>query len=220
VVGNRFGTILLIEVNNTNLYRNGNGWVKVLEVSNLIKHTMKNRWVYTCFVYIIFLVGCNSGFRFLKTIQDKDFLLKNYQSFGFEDIETREGQEEVNYSDIKRLMKEQVEKRFLARGLKHTDMPELKINLTSIVDEKIQTRQTDFNTDGAPRYMGQRRFSWKSEEVEVGRYKQGTILLDLVDTKSNMIVWRSGVEGVLPKKEKKLKEDIVTEIGKLIDSIQ
>ena len=96
----------------------------------------------------------------------------------------------------------------------------MKVNLTSIVDEKIQTRQTDFRTDGAPRYMGQRRFSWKSEDVEVGRYKQGTLLLDLVDTKSNMIVWRSGVEGVLPKKEKQLKTEIVAEIDKLIDSIR
>jgi hypothetical protein len=181
---------------------------------------MRNRWVYTCLVYIIFLVGCNSGYRLLKTIQDQNFSLSNYASFGFEDVETREGQEEVNYSDIQRLLKEQVEKKFLARGLKHTEMPDLKVNLTSVVDEKIQTRQTDFKTDGAPRYMGQRRFSWKSEDVEVGRYKHGTLLLDLVDTKSNMIVWRSGIEGVLPKKEQKLKEDIVSEVGKLIDSIQ
>ena len=80
---------------------------------------MKNRWIYTCLVYIIFLVGCNSGYRLLKTVKDKDFNLSNYQSFGFEDIETREGQEEVNYSDIQNLIKEQVEKQFIARGLRH-----------------------------------------------------------------------------------------------------
>jgi hypothetical protein len=91
---------------------------------------------------------------------------------------------------------------------------DLLINLGMVVKEQVETRQTDFQQD-APRYIGQRRYSWKSEEVEAGRYNQGTISVHVVDGKENRMVWKGVVESVVPKRQQKVQQAIREGIQKL-----
>ena len=67
--------------------------------------------------------------------------------------------------------------------------------------------------------MGQRRYSWKSKEVEVGRYKTGTLLIDLVDPSTNKLVWKGGGEGVLPGKEKDFSKEVNELVTQIFSSI-
>jgi hypothetical protein len=83
-----------------------------------------------------------------------------------------------------------------------------------VVREQLETRQTNFQQD-APRYMGQRRYSWKSEEVETGRYNEGTISVHLVDGKENKMIWKGVVESVVPRREEKIQQAIRESIQKL-----
>lgn len=98
--------------------------------------------------------------------------------------------------------------------LSKTD-PDLLINIGMVVREQVQTRETDYRTD-APRYIGQRRYSWKSQKVEVGRYRQGTVTVDLVDRKQNILVWTGTVQDIIPQSESRIEASIKNGMNKLL----
>lgn len=84
--------------------------------------------------------------------------------------------------------------------------PDLLVNIGIQVEEKAQTRQTDWRTDGRYTYVGQRNYSWKSEEIVTGYYKEGTVTIHVVDAAKNSMVWKGTVKDILPSKEKHLAD--------------
>jgi hypothetical protein len=148
-----------------------------------------------------------SGVKVLNTDHVDGFALSNYKTFDFYKIEGS-GDTSSNFTANAELLKKEIERHMKAKGLSRTETdPDLLINIGAVVLEKIQTRETDFRTDGA-RYMGQRNYSWKSEEVEVGRYKEGTVTVHLVDPKTKKLMWKGAVEGILPNKESNIPNTI------------
>ena len=91
---------------------------------------------------------------------------------------------------------------------------DLIINIGISVEEKVQTRETDFRTDGM-QYMGQRNYHWESQEVEVDRYKEGTIAIDFIDMQKKELVWRGTVAGTATDNRKKIEARINTAIESL-----
>ena len=93
------------------------------------------------------------------------------------------------------------------RGYTQTSSnPDLLVNIGIQVEQKTQTRETDWRTDGRYTYIGQRNYSWKSEEVVTGYYKEGTVTINVVDAAKNSMVWKGTAKDVLPSKEKNLPE--------------
>jgi len=74
------------------------------------------------------------------------------------------------------------------------------------VADKMQTRETRIWE--APPYTGQRRYAWRSGEVPVRAYKEGTTTVDIVDAASNTLVWQGNVAGALTKKADRQLEQI------------
>ena len=93
--------------------------------------------------------------------------------------------------------------------------PDMFINIGIVVKEEIQTRQTDLRTD-APRYIGQRRYTWKSQEVETGRYREGTVSVHIIDASLNKMIWKGTIQDVLPEKESHLDAAIRKGVEKLL----
>lgn len=155
----------------------------------------------------------------LKSEQVKNFTLDNYPTYGFYEIEIKGDTSSRLFEENVTLVKEAIRKNLQQRGLNETQEPALKINIALTVKNQIQTRQTDFLTDGLPRYMGQRRYSWKSQEVKVGEYKEGTMLIDLVDTNNNQMVWKGGSKGILPEKGKNISREINESVNKIFSKI-
>ena len=165
---------------------------------------------------LIFVVAC-SGVKVLNVKPEAGFALSNYKTFDFLKLEGS-GDTSANFSKNAELLKQEIAGRLQSKGLTQTtSSPDLLINIGIIVDEKIQTRETDLWE--APRYMGQRNYSWKREEVEVGRYKLGTITVHLVDAATNNLMWKGAVEGVVPAKEEKIPLTIQTGVEKLLDKL-
>jgi ethanolamine utilization microcompartment shell protein EutS len=52
--------------------------------------------------------------------------------------------------------------------------------------------------------MGQRNYSWQSQEVVIGTYKQGSVTVDLVDRATGKLVCQGTAESVVPSNEKKV----------------
>lgn len=154
------------------------------------------------------LFSCAPSHKILKAEKEDNFRLSDYPTFGFYEIEAKGDTSPATFDRNIAIVKDAISKNLEAKGLNQAQEPALKVNIAISVKEEIQTRQTNFQNDGRPLYMGQRRYSWKSKEIETGRYKQGTLLIDLVDSSSNKMVWKGGGEGILPGKEKNFVQEI------------
>jgi hypothetical protein len=167
----------------------------------------------------IIMAGCSTSYKVLKPKQEDSFRLSDYPTFGFYEIEASGDTVSKNFEQNVEVIKAAVAQNLQAKGLDEARDANLKVNIALSVEEKEQTRQTDFRTDGLPRYMGQRRYSWKSEEVVIGKYRQGTLMIDLVDAANNKLVWQGGASGIIPEKSKNFKEDIDHAVAEIIGQI-
>lgn len=160
---------------------------------------MKKLFIFLC----ILVFGCSSVR--IKGVQQADgFTLSKYKTFGFFQVDAKGDAIGPNYNTNLELLKKAIAKQMEAKGLSQTsENPELMVNIGIVISEEVQTRQTDFsNPADRAAYMGQRNYSWQSQTVEVGRYREGTVTLDFVDRASNKLVWQGSAESVVPEKEK------------------
>jgi hypothetical protein len=172
---------------------------------------------YLCLL-ALYLLAC-SPVTLLDTKSEDNFHLANYRTFDFYGVGTNTDAIGPEYKKQLAFVQQEIEKQLHSRGLtRNTAQPDLKVNLGIVVAEKVQTRETDIRTDG-PRYTGQRRYTWKSRQVEVGRYKEGTLSVHLVDNARNELVWQGAAESIVPKDPGKLRGRIVEGVQKLIASI-
>lgn len=158
-----------------------------------------------------------SGVRILNSEANQGFNLSNYKTFNFYEMEAS-GDTAANFSTNVELLKKEIEKQLVLKGLSRSDAnADLRVNVGIVVQEKIQTRETTLQD--APRYMGQRNYSWKSEEIEVGRYKEGTVTVHLVDPNNSTLMWKGAVEGVVPSNKSKLSSTIQDAMEKLFSKL-
>lgn len=164
------------------------------------------------------MVSC-SPVRVLETEADQGFQLSNYQTFDFYEVEAS-GNALAPYALQLDYLKQEIADQLQQRGLTRSSTnPDLKVNLGIVVAEKVQTRQTNILTD-PPYYIGQRRYTWRTREVEAGRYKQGTLSLHLVNNAENELVWQGAAEGVLPDDNTaKVQKRISEGVQKLVEKI-
>ncbi|MCF0064322.1 DUF4136 domain-containing protein [Dyadobacter chenwenxiniae] len=173
-------------------------------------------------VVLLFLsvfTSCSSSYKILKSQQEDNFKLSDYATFGFYDIEAKGDTISQNFEKNIGIIKTAIAQNLQSKGLDEARDASLIVNIALNVQEKAQTRQTDFRTDGLPRYMGQRRYSWKSEEVVVGKYREGTIMIDLVDAATNKMVWQGGAEGIIPEKSQNFENDVNQAVKEIIENI-
>jgi hypothetical protein len=107
-----------------------------------------------------------------------------------------------------------------ARGLKQdTSDPDLKINLGLVVEDKIQTRETNVSSDPFT-YSGQRNYNWEVREIPVDEYREGSLTVHLINSTGNTLVWVGTISKVVPKKQKDKNEAVqnaVDQIFKYLD---
>lgn len=152
---------------------------------------------------LVMLVACaGPSVMNTKTAPDADF--SRYKTFSFYDVTASGDTVSAGFNERIAVLKTAIGDQLKARGFQPAAAGDLRVNIGLVVKEEIQTRETDWRTDGRYRYAGQRNYTWKSEEIEVGRYRTGTVTLHLVDAAQNNMVWKGSVNGVLPEKEKNL----------------
>ena len=165
----------------------------------------------------LLIVSCSST-KVLNTEAGEGVNLNAYKTFDFYKVEASGDTASQLYAERISLLEDAIAIQMQKHGyLLSKTNPDLLVNIGVVVNQEVQTRQTDFRTD-APRYTGQRRYSWKSEEVEVGTYREGTVTVHLVDRKENKMVWKGAVQDVIPRKESKVQKTIANGIKKLFGS--
>ena len=170
------------------------------------------------FFLLVLLAAC-SPINVLPSEADAGFRLSNYQTFDFYELDASGDALGEDYMPQVELIKEEITTNLEQRGLQRsTTAPDLLINLGVVAKEQVQTRQTDIRSD-PPQYIGQRRYTWKSREVEVGRYTEGTLSIHLVDRARNEMVWLGAAESIVPEKPEKQQRRIREGVQKLLSEV-
>ncbi|HYG40161.1 MAG TPA: DUF4136 domain-containing protein [Cytophagales bacterium] len=173
----------------------------------------------TFILIVLLILSSCSPVKIINKDSAEGFELSDYKTFSFYTIKINGDTLHKPYHEkIKALAEEisrQLEKRSLQKSENNAD---LMVNIGIVVKEKIQTRTTTYPLD-APIYIGQRRYSWESEEVETGRYKEGTVSIHLVDNDKNKLVWKGVASSVIPKKTKQLRKNAANGMEELFKDI-
>ncbi|RIV21552.1 DUF4136 domain-containing protein [Fibrisoma montanum] len=145
------------------------------------------------------LIASCSPYRIVRNQADSNASWSSYQTFAFVDTNRIEATPRDTYQAAMEQIKQAVTAELKRRGYQQTtDNPDLLVNLGAVVKEKTQTRQTTIYE--APIYVGQRRYSWRSQEVPVGTYQEGTVNLHVVDAQKNALIWDAAVSSVLNRR--------------------
>ena len=107
-------------------------------------------------------------------------------------------------------LKNAIRDEFSNLNLVERENADLKVNIGITLDEIKTTRETTLS-EALP-YVGQRNYHWESKEVVTGKYEEGTVMIDLVDVKKNILVWEGFIIGAIPnnqaKKEKRINDGV------------
>lgn len=168
-------------------------------------------------ISIVFLLASCSTVKVERVQKKLDFSLADYKTYDFQVSKIEIG-EKPEYNKRIGYIKEELIKQLELSGLERaTENPDLILNVGLVMEEKIQTRETDFSTDAY--YMGSRNYSWQSEEIEIGRYDEGTFTIDFVDTKDNTLKCLAVATGVKVKKDESAQKNIAKGLAKLFKRI-
>jgi uncharacterized protein DUF4136 len=169
---------------------------------------------YIACLMLVFTIACSTT-KVINKEQAEGVDLSSYKSFDFYTVEANGDTISRKFNDRIAKLENAIALQLQKKGYLMTKTnPDLLINIGIVINEKVQTRETNFSTD-APKYIGQRRYSWKSQEVPVGSYREGTVTVDLVDRINNKLVWTGTVKDIIPEKDSKLDVTIKEGVEKL-----
>lgn len=170
---------------------------------------------------LLFSAAC-SGVNITGVEKAGDFSISKYKTFSFYEVNRGGDALGPNYESNLKLLMEAITRQMAAKGLTPSgDKPDLLINIGIVVAEKVQTRETSFtNPNDRTMYMSGRNYSWQAGEVEVGRYREGTVTVHLVDPTQNKLVWQGSAQSVVPEKQKNVPAVIDEAMAKLFAQVK
>ncbi len=158
------------------------------------------------FASLIFIFACSSGIKVANVSASPDANFSKYKTFGFYEVKASGDTITAGFTERIGFLKNAISEEMSKRGFTAATNPDLLINIGIVVKEEIQTRQTDWATDGRYTYTGQRNYKWESKEIETGRYRNGTVSIHIIDAAQRNMLWKGTAEGVVPEKEKNIPQ--------------
>ena len=154
------------------------------------------------------LTACSTNERLAQVDQKTGVNFASYKTYGFLDAVARNDSAFQNSGtgifDLKRAVAAELAR----RGFQQAAQPDLWVNIGIVTAQKVQTRQANFQFDGAPQYIGQRRYHWDARDVPVGQYQEGTATVDIVDAARKEQVWQGTTTSILSNKPTKSAKQI------------
>jgi Domain of unknown function (DUF4136) len=178
---------------------------------------MKTNWLILLkkYAYLLMILasvlGCGSSSQ-VFTDYDRSAHLSEYQTFGWlapVSIEVRNNPLYYNELNDKRI-KEAVKVQLESRNYKFSDNPDLMVHYHIIIENKTVVR-----TDPYGYYYGP---YWLRTDVDVYQYKEGTLIIDLMDAKSDNLVWRGWITNFLKDRDPQYMEESLNDAVRKIFS--
>jgi len=165
---------------------------------------------------LLSLVSCISSR--VSVDKDNQANFKQYRSFNWLLADFHVGHNPLYTSDlIKQNIKNNIEKELKQKGLSYADEADLAVSYHIYTEE----RQTQVNNSpmmynpysytAGWRYFPYGYANWPYQwntGFRTIRYTEGTIVIDLIDTKTRQMVWRGSIEGQVANKSAAIEREI------------
>ena len=165
----------------------------------------------TLAVAAVALAACASGPE-IRTDYDRSADFGKYRTYGFV------ANAGTDTADARSLLTQTLQnaaaREMEARGYQRSENPDLAINFTGKLEEKVDVQSTP-----APYYgpgwgyggwYGAPYGGWGGTEVTTRRYNVGTIIMDVVDRERRQVVFQGGISDVVTKKMRANREATLT----------
>lgn len=170
-------------------------------------------------IALILFCSCTPTRVVVEENRFDDFKLSDSSTFDFAQIDSP-NDSLLGYTQIVNLLKETMVGKLESRGLtQDAAAPDLKINLGLVVEDKVQTRETNITSDPFT-YSGQRNYNWEVREIPVNTYREGSLTVHFVNAAGNVLLWAGTISEVVPKKWEDKNEAVrnaVDQIFKYLD---
>ncbi|MFQ5602982.1 MAG: DUF4136 domain-containing protein [bacterium] len=164
---------------------------------------MKSIQMFLCFSFLFSLMSCSPVS--VRTDYDREVNFTKYKTFKWMPNPKKRDRKSVpKGSLLDRRIRRAVERELEAHGfvVKESGKTDAVLAYHIGVQHKV-----DVNTTG----YGYGRWGYRGRSVHVHRYKEGTIVLDIVDPEMKQLIWRGAAVGVIKRmdaSEEKINEAI------------
>jgi hypothetical protein len=164
-------------------------------------------------VAAVVLAGCASGPKlFVNEDPGADFA--SYRTFAFS---TPLGTDSPQYSSmLSTFLKDATRRELESRGYRYVESdPDLLVNFYVKTKEKITSTSVPTGPAYGAGYYGYRGMNygvWTGYETQVSQYTEGTLNIDLVDTRQKRLVWEGVAVG-------RVRDDIRENLKPAVDGV-
>lgn len=150
----------------------------------------------------------------LQVFSDRDRSINtgDYKSYGWIDIksiETRNSDPRYYNELTDKRIRDAVNREMLAKGLSMTnENMQLKLHYHIIVEDKTTITTEPFGILYSP--------YWEGKMTGTYKYREGTLIIDIMDVRSNQLVWRGWATDVITDRTAKQPEEAINNAVKEI----
>lgn len=157
-------------------------------------------------IALLFLTSCQS----VRVVADYDKAapFNSYKTFGFH----KEGVDRAEISDLdKRRILKAIETSLLEKGFTKSDTPDLLVNFFTKEKQQVNIYNNNFNSFGWGWGWGGPYFG---TQYNVSNSTQGTLYIDLIDTKRKELIWqgigRGNISTSVKYKDERINEFVAS----------
>lgn len=169
----------------------------------------------TCLLLVFFMMACAPSVR-VTSDYDRSVDFSDYQTFKLTQQTTMGHVNSLNKDRITNAIHDEMEK----KGFLQSDIePDLIIHAVTVVKNK-RALSVNSNAVGYSRFYGPHGF-WGTPTnghatVRSNDYKEGTLVIDILDAKTQKLIWTGTANSELNKKPKNPDEAIRTAVAKVL----
>ncbi len=153
---------------------------------------------------VLLLISCGPTIQVFSD-HDQSVPITGYTSFGWMDIKSIESKNKDPrlYNELTNdRIKKAVNIEMLAKGMQlATGNGQLQLHYHLIIDDKTSISSEPFGFSYGP--------YWKNRMTQVYQYREGTLIIDIMDSKTNQLVWRGWATDVITEKAIKHPEEAI-----------
>lgn len=153
-------------------------------------------------IVILTLTSCSPEI-IVRTDYDRDINLKPYTTYSWIDSHTGENLNPLYYNELNdKRIKKAVNEKMAMKGYKLvSENAEITLHYHLVIENKSELRVDPYGNYGP---------YWMRPSLNSFQYNEGTIIIDLLEAKSNALAWRGWATSIIDT-DKNLKPELITE---------
>jgi len=162
----------------------------------------------TVFIFLVLVIldGCSDQIT-VRTDYDRAFKISDYKTFVWLDkagIEERNNPLYYNELNDKRIREATISELNKKGYSQNEDNPRLRVHYHIVIEDKTQIRSDTYSP------------YWIKSERDVYTYREGTLIIDLMDANGNTLLWRGWAISALSDTDQMSDELIREAVTKII----